>query len=238
MKPLLPLLLLMMMMMIGCSSAPERITDMPESTPQRIMDIELLALDLSSCGRCTQTDRTMTEAIDAVAGLLRQTGTVVRTTRHVVATAEEAQRLRFASSPTIRIDGRDIAMTFRESRCEDCTDLCNRGGGDIDCRDWLWQGRVYTYAPKAMIIDALLKAYAAGPALPSDEPFELPANLRTFFSARVSQPATATTGFAALSSAECCDRSTCCEPSENAACCDTSAATARAESSKVPCGCK
>ena len=89
---------------------------------------------------------------------------------------------RFASSPTIRVNGRDIQLEGKESKCDSCGDLC---GDDVDCRIWLYQGKEYTSPPPAMIIDAILREVYGQPAaaVAASEPFVLPDNLRKFFRA-------------------------------------------------------
>lgn len=188
--------------------------------PTRTLSIELLALDLRSCGRCTGTDRNLEEALASVASLLRESGTEVRVEKHVVSSAEEARRLRLVSSPTIRVDGRDIAPELRESTCKDCGELCACEGG-VDCRVWVWKGEEHLQAPKQMIVEAVLRAWAAplpDPSAKAAEPYEMPENLRAFFAGVANERAD---GAAA---SECCDRSACCEPEEKDACCGSAPA--------------
>ena len=95
-----------------------------------------------------------------------------------------AREHRFLSSPTIRINGRDIQLDVKESLCESCGDLC---GEDVDCRVWVYQGQEFTFPPKAMIVDAILRAVYSGREDDSgDEPeiYEVPTNLKKFFAAR------------------------------------------------------
>ena len=95
---------------------------------------------------------------------------------------EKAVQHRFVSSPTIRVNGRDIQLAGKESKCESCGDLC---GDHVDCRVWLYQGKEYTSPPPAMIVDAILReVYGQAAATAGvSEPFVLPDNLRKFFRA-------------------------------------------------------
>src|SRR5215208_209234 len=104
-----------------------------EAPTGRELKLELLALDLTSCGRCTRTGENLDAAVTTVAAYLRETSVHVRVEKHVVGSAAEAERLRFASSPTIRLNGRDIAVELRESGCADCGEGCGCGGG-VNCR--------------------------------------------------------------------------------------------------------
>jgi hypothetical protein len=67
------------------------------------------------------------------------------------------------SSPTIRVNGDDVALELCESSCgsEACTDGC---GDQIACRVWVQRGREYTEPPVAMIVDAILGHVYSGPS--------------------------------------------------------------------------
>jgi hypothetical protein len=157
-------------------------SDVPAVAPRRVT-IELLALDLAACGRCARTAANLDAAVATVTKRLRRAGVAVDVRKTVVRTAEQAVALRFASSPTIRVDGRDLALETRESACDDCGALCH---DTVECRVWVWGGRAYEEAPEAMIVEAVLRA-ADGPSSgPPDapSPYSLPDNLRRFFDAK------------------------------------------------------
>ncbi|MCG0278446.1 MAG: DUF2703 domain-containing protein, partial [Thermanaeromonas sp.] len=166
------------------------------------------------CTRCRGTARNLEEALKEVAGVLEATGVEVNLKKIHVRTEEEALAWGLVSSPTIRINGRDIQLDVRESLCESCGDLC---GEDVDCRVWVYQGREYTVAPKGMIIEAILKhVYGGGIEAPVErEPLkELPENLKRFFAAKrkKEEEMAAGTGEQAVQSS-CCvlPSSKCCE---------------------------
>lgn len=166
------------------------------SSPIRHLTVELLAIDLATCGRCVRTEASLESALRAAAARLADEGVEVYVRKVVVRTAEEAERVRLESSPTIRVDGRDIALDLRESPCADCTALCGCGG-DVACRVWVWEGREHLEAPEAMIEDAVLRACrtvqtVAPPSAPP--PFRLPDNLRRFFAARADGERAGATG--------------------------------------------
>lgn len=212
-------------------------TDRRSNVVKRTMEIELLGLDLTTCGRCTGSARNLAEAIEAVAPVLRQTGIDVRVTRHVVTTAAQAEQLRFAASPTIRIDVHDIAPDFRQTNCNECADLCGCDGV-VDCRVWIWEGREHLEAPRGMIIDALLKAYVTGPANGPPAAFSLPENLRRFFARKhPSQPIDAPAS-ADVRSPDCCDRTTCCDDDSIADCCEDRASASQPAGTEAACGCR
>jgi hypothetical protein len=128
-------------------------------SPQRRIDVEFLYLDLSVCARCQGTEASLEEAISEVARVLEQTGVEIGVQKIYVKSDEQARALGFVSSPTIRVNGRDIQAEVRESVCDSCGDLC---GGEVECRVWLYQGREYTVPPKGMIIDAILREVYGG----------------------------------------------------------------------------
>ncbi len=136
----------------------------------------------------------------------------------LVESAEQARALRFVSSPTIRVDGHDVALELRESLCgsEACGDGC---GDQIACRVWVHRGQEYTEPPVAMIVDAILGHVYGGapsPGAPEPEPYDLPDNLARFFSA--------STGSAESEVSACCSSSeqeSCCEVAAKADCCGT-----------------
>lgn len=144
--------------------------------------IDFLYLDLNTCTRCVGTDRNLEEALAAVRQLVEQTGTRVEVRKHLVETAEMARKLQLVSSPTIRVNGTDIALELKETPCG--TEACTDGGGEhIACRVWTYQGEELTEAPTGLIIDAVLREiYAPHPQRSTGaEPYELPENLQRFF---------------------------------------------------------
>lgn len=199
----------------------------PLETRKRTVGIDFMYLDLEVCSRCRGTDTNLETALTAVKGVLEAAGADVRVTKTLVDSEQKARAVGFLSSPTIRVNGRDIALEFRESRCESEACACTIGGGNaIDCRVWVYQGKEYTEAPVPMILDAILsEVYDAGAAGPAPvAPTEVPENLLRLFRARE----TAATG--------CCDASqqeSCCAPAEKPSCCGpTKERNARA------CGCQ
>ena len=188
--------------------------------------IDFLFLDLTSCTRCLAADRSLESALDVVGDVLRASGVEVEVNKVLVDSAERARALRFVSSPTIRVDGRDVAVELRESSCgsEACTDGC---GDQIACRVWVHRGQEYTEPPVAMIVEAILARVYGGTrsgvaSVASAGAYELPQNLARFFSAR---------GAA--------EQSACCTPSEQRSCCAEAAKEeCCAASTAGGCGCR
>jgi hypothetical protein len=182
--------------------------------------IDFLFVDLTTCTRCVGTDQSLETALDIVRGVLDATGAVVAVRKTLVETAAQARELRFVSSPTIRISGRDLAAELKESSCgsEACTDGC---GDQIACRVWTYHGEEYTEAPVGLIVDALLGELYGGAARGLGNPdaaYELPENLESFFAGKDQK---------SVEEAGCCspaEQESCCEPSAKADCCGPSTA--------------
>jgi hypothetical protein len=142
--------------------------------------IDFLYLDLSICGRCQGTEKNLEEALAEVSGVLEAAGFAVVVNKINITSPELAEKYRFVSSPTIRINGVDLALEVKETACRECGELC---GDDVDCRVWVYEGAEYTEPPKALIINAILKGVYGGKAqvcAPQQE-YKIPENLRRFF---------------------------------------------------------
>lgn len=162
-----------------CGSIPDYATKEVNANKKQII-IDFLFLDLSVCTRCQDTDNSLDEALKEVASVLEATGPEVKVNKINVNTAELAVTHKFLSSPTIRVNGNDIQMDYKESLCESCGDLC---GDTVDCRVWIYQGQEFTAPPKAMIIEGILKA-VYGRNLntkTAQQEYILPENLRRFY---------------------------------------------------------
>lgn len=161
----------------SCGCADDCTTE--KGLEKRILDVDFLYLALDECGRCKSTCAALDEAISEARLVLSPTGVEIRLKKTLVKTRQQAIAARFATSPSIRINGKDIAPTFSESGCKECGDLC---GDNVDCRVWHYNGKQYLTPPKSLLIDAILSALQA-PILQDEilRPFVLPDNLERFF---------------------------------------------------------
>lgn len=143
--------------------------------------IDFLYLDLSVCTRCQGTENSLDEALNEVSHVLEATGTDVVINKININTEELARTYKFMTSPTIRVNGRDIQMDYKESLCESCGDLC---GDTVDCRVWVYQGHEYNEPPKAMIIEGILKVVYGGNTRNGidEQEYVMPENLVHFYS--------------------------------------------------------
>jgi hypothetical protein len=181
-----------------------------EAAPHRLIEVEYLYLDLDTCSRCRATDHNLRAAIEVLEPVFAAARTAVRLRSMLVNSEEQARELGFASSPTIRIDGADIAGELVESECADCGELCGCGAG-VDCRVWRYRGADYEQAPTGLIVEALAAAVGGFRPPPAAAlSFEVPENLKRVFAAR------------AAGSDGDVPESACCSAGEAASCRDAS----------------
>ena len=196
----------------------------PAAAVPRVIGVVLLALDLSACTRCVGSLASIEAAAAALRPVLEATGARVTVSKRVIESEEEARRLRFVSSPTIRVNGRDIAPEVLERPCQTCTDLCGCADG-TSCRVWRYRGEEYPEAPVGLIMEAVLLEILTAdgrPHRPASTDREVPENLRRFFQGKVARPA-----------ASCCsaaERGTCCDADQKEGCCH--------DSQPAACGCR
>jgi hypothetical protein len=97
--------------------------------------------------------------LSEISTLLRTTGAEVALNKIHVTSYDQALQLGFVSSPTIRVNGQDLALEVRESHCSSCSSI---SGTDTFCRVWDFEGQEYKAAPKALIVESVLKAVYGG----------------------------------------------------------------------------
>ncbi|PKL07227.1 MAG: ferredoxin [Spirochaetae bacterium HGW-Spirochaetae-9] len=158
----------------------------PAALPARILHIDLLAIDLSSCARCVPTASQLEAAMEMLKPAAAALGIGFDYRPRVLANAAEALEASLLSSPTIRLNGRDIGGELRESVCETCGDLIG-ATGSVDCREWVYRGETYCTAPVPLILEAMMDAMVHLDERPpvAVPPLEnLPENLKGFFEAK------------------------------------------------------
>jgi len=167
----------------GCNTADSGKAE-TVATPEvkKVLNVELLVIDLTTCARCVPTGGQLKQAVGLLATVASALGIELKHREIVVRTPQEAKALGFLSSPTIRLNGRDIAQDIRESLCESCGDL-TEDNPLVDCREWHYRGKVYSAAPLPLLIEAIMAAMLDIDAPPvAPEPIaELPENLQRYF---------------------------------------------------------
>ena len=150
---------------------------------RRVLNVELLVIDLETCQRCVPTGHQLRAAIDLLDPVAEALGIELRHHEIVVQTSAEAKKKALLSSPTIRLNGHDIDQDIRESECESCGDL-TENNTTIDCREWHYRGRLYPAAPVPLLVEAIMGAMLKIDDLsPIESPplEELPENLQRYF---------------------------------------------------------
>ncbi|HZJ77797.1 MAG TPA: DUF2703 domain-containing protein [Clostridia bacterium] len=144
--------------------------------------IEYLYLDLQICERCIGTDNVLDEVMATLTPALNLAGFDVNYNKIEIETAELSKRYRFLSSPTIRVNGKDICLSVAENSCGCCSDI---SGTDVNCRVFEYKGDFYEVPPKEMLAEAILNAvFGKAETDYFCKEYELPENLQEFFSGK------------------------------------------------------
>jgi len=149
----------------------------------RVLIIELVVIDLTVCARCVPTGDQLENAVRLLTPVAEAIGIELKYRAIVVQSEDEAKQHALLSSPTIRVNGRDIAQDIRESVCESCGDLTGNNTL-VDCREWHYRGKVYSSAPLPMLLEVVMGAMLNidNEPLVAPVPLEdLPENLKKYF---------------------------------------------------------
>jgi hypothetical protein len=89
-----------------------------EQISRRVLNVDLLVIDLNVCKRCVPTGDQLRVAVNLLTPVAEALEIHLRYHEIVVQTAADAKEQALLTSPTIRLNGRDIAHDIRESECE------------------------------------------------------------------------------------------------------------------------
>lgn len=157
----------------GCSCSAETET----ASNDKKLQIEYLYLDLNTCDRCIGTNDVLKEVVDTLRPVLDMAGYEVEYKEREMSTAQIAEQYQFLSSPTIRVNGKDIFGEIKESNCGCCGEIA---GTDIDCRVFEYKGKTYEVPTKEILTDAILKSIYAESSCDCT-PYIMPENLKRFY---------------------------------------------------------
>lgn len=152
----------------------------------KVLNVDLLVIDLETCKRCVPTGDQVGTAVRLLKPVAGALGIELRRHEIVVKTPAAAKAKALLSSPTIRLNGRDIVQDIRESVCESCGSL-TRNNTSIDCREWHYHGKVFPYAPLPLLLEAIMGAMLNINEIPPVIPAplkKLPENLQRYFDNR------------------------------------------------------
>ncbi|MHC1787842.1 MAG: DUF2703 domain-containing protein [Christensenellales bacterium] len=166
----------------GASAVDQAACDCGDCKPLKTVLVEYLYLDLNTCERCIGTDLELLEVLDVLSPALRLAGYDVQYRKLEMSTAELAQKYRFLSSPTIRVNGLDIGGPVKENDCGCCGEI---SGTDVDCRVWEAEGETYEVPPRELLAAEILRAvFAPAVAGCGCNSYEIPENLETFYAGK------------------------------------------------------
>jgi hypothetical protein len=149
-----------------------------EHTDKKVL-IEYFYLDLETCDRCMGTDVVLEEVMTILTPTLELAGYTVEYRKTEITTAEIAVQYEFLSSPTIRVNGKDICQTVSETSCGCCSEISDT---DVDCRVFEYDGEAYEIPPKEKLADDILQSiFGIIDDNCSCKSYELPENLKAFF---------------------------------------------------------
>ena len=80
--------------------------------------IDFLYLDLSVCERCQGTESNLDSALNELSAVLQAAGYQVEVNKINITSPELAVKYEFLSSPTIRVNGKDLAIKVTETVCK------------------------------------------------------------------------------------------------------------------------
>lgn len=154
-----------------------------EQKSRKVLNVDLLVIDLNTCKRCIPTGDQLRVAVNLLAPVAEALEIELRHHVIVVQTPAEAKEHALLTSPTIRLNGRDIAQDIRESECESCGGL-TVDNTSVDCREWHYRGKVYFAAPVPLLVEAIMAAMLNIDEIPPVVPApldDLPQNLEHYF---------------------------------------------------------
>lgn len=95
-----------------------------------------------------------------------------------MATSELAVEYGFLSSPTIRVNGKDICLSVEENDCACCSDIA---GTNIECRVFRYENETYDIPQKEMLANAILQTLFSCKQNDISNDYIMPENLRLFY---------------------------------------------------------
>jgi hypothetical protein len=163
-----------------------------EENREKEVRVLYLYLDLKSCSRCIGTDTVLDEVMELLGPVLQMAGYKVFYEKIEIETEEMGNSYKFVSSPTIRVNGRDICHTVLENSCDCCSDI---SGSDVNCRVFEYKGEKFEVPPKEMLAEAVLtkvfdqnqEGCISSEDVCMHQKYEMPENLKEFFKGKKSR---------------------------------------------------
>ena len=150
--------------------------DEPNLGHKEPVKIEYLYLDQSVCDRCQGGDDRVVKAIGKLRPVMDMAGYSLELERIEITDEKLAEKHRFLSSPTVRVNGVDICSEVIENPCDCCRTLSDY---DVYCRQFPFNGKLFEVPPTALVTKRILEIVLGGEK-PADGPYEMPENIRGF----------------------------------------------------------
>lgn len=143
------------------------------------VQIEFLYLDLTVCERCIATKQALARVMEGLTPALRLAGYTLAYREVEVSTEEIAIQNRLLTSPTIRVNGRDLFPFIKENGCDCCGEI---SGTKVDCRAYESNGTILEVPTDEMLAEGILSVVFGGKVdVQPDNDGKLPENLRRFY---------------------------------------------------------
>lgn len=170
-----------------CSDAAYSCEDDPYAGRKKNVIVDFLFLDLSCCDRCQGADERVARAVERCRDVLSACGFNLVLNQLYVDTPELAERYRFESSPTIRVNGVDICPSVEENDCACCSDL---SGTEVTCRVFPFNGTYYEVPPTDMLVRGIMEVALQGQTPEKNPaPYVMPDNLKAFYEGKAAKDA-------------------------------------------------
>lgn len=171
-----------------CSDSAYSCADDPFVGHKKTVVVDFLFLDLTVCDRCQGADERVALAVERCRPVLSACGYNLILNQIDVENAQLAERFRFYSSPTIRVNGVDICESIEENDCGCCSDIAST---DVKCRLFPFNGTYYEVPPTDMIVRGIMETVLQGKKAPAEtDAYVLPENLCDFFEGKEAKAAT------------------------------------------------
>lgn len=130
-----------------------------------------------------KTEKVLENVISVLSPALELAGYDIRVRKVEIENEEMTVLYHFLSSPTIRVNGRDIFQSIEENSCGCCNDI--RG---IDCRVYTFNGETYETPLAEMLAHAILDCvFNLSQISCSCAEYSMPENLKNFFAGKKTQ---------------------------------------------------
>ena len=125
--------------------------------------LEMLYLDLDSCDPCREGRDSVDETAERVSATLSAVGRSLEVRVVPVSDVDQARALGLASSPSVRLNGQEVALGLDERRRSSCS---LRADERVACRTFGWAGGRHPYPRAEMIADAVQRHLTGRSAAP------------------------------------------------------------------------